>query len=355
MNWLAVLIGAFASVLLSPFTFAETADMVEIQSISHALLPEGQESITFQLSGRVVPKIFIIRDATPRLVIDFPESTYAGKSVLPLPESKLVTAIRTGLHRTPKQKVRVVVDFAKDIAVQHSLGEYVEADGTLTVTLVEDAAKQQQKARKEVKQAVEEGRKPAAELPSAEELAARPLYEKPVPPVLHRKETKEEPPVQDQAKSQEAPAQDGVKSPEPPQLIDITFDDNSKKGEMVLFHLDDFHPPTVSAVEKDTPRVFCDFMAMGLGAKVQKDISVKGKYVRRIHTTEHKKPDKVQVVLELAPDRDYDLQQVFFKNDNLFVLIVNELAPEDTGNRKQETGNRDNEVQETEQQDAPRP
>ncbi|HBG20152.1 MAG TPA: hypothetical protein DDY32_12995 [Desulfobulbaceae bacterium] len=323
MKWLSVFIVAFAAIFT---TFAQAADKVEIQSISHAALPEAKESITFKLSGPAVPKIFTMNGDNPRLVIDFPGSSYKGKSVIPIPEGKLATAIRTGLHQTPAQKVRVVVDLAKDAAIRHTLGEYVEADRTLTVTLAAGLAAQQQKSREEPKDAAADDRKPAAKpLPSPEELAAKPLDEKPIPPVLHRKEAKEEPPVQEKG---------GVQSP---QLIDITFDDSSNKGEMVLFHLNDFYPPTVSAVEKDTPRVFCDFMEMGLGEKVQDNIAAKGKYVQRIRTTKHKKPDKVQVILELSPDRDYDLQQVFFKNDNLFVLIINELAPEKKADNEQKT------------------
>lgn len=324
MKWLTLFIVAFAAIFT---TFAQAADKVEIQSISHAVLPEAKESITFKLSSPSVPKTFTMNGDNPRLVIDFPGSSYRGKNIIPLPEGKLATAIRTGLHQTPEQKVRVVVDLAKDAAVQHTLGEYVEAEKTLTVTLAAGPAGQQQKSPEETKDAAAADRKPAAKpLPSPEELAAKPLDEKPIPPVLHRKEAKEEPPVQEKAGGAQ-----------PPQLIDITFDDSSNKGEMVLFHLNDFYPPTVSAVEKDTPRVFCDFMEMGLGKKVQDNIAAKGKYVQRIRTTKLKKPNKVQVVLELSPDRDYDLQQVFFKNDNLFVLIINELAPEKKADNEQKT------------------
>lgn len=45
-------------------------------------------------------------------------------------------------------------------------------------------------------------------------------------------------------------------------------------------------------------------------------------------TAMHHDPEKVRVVLDLAANRDYDLQQVFFRKDNLFVLIVNELTPD---------------------------
>ncbi len=113
-----------------------------------------------------------------------------------------------------------------------------------------------------------------------------------------------------------------------PQILDISFDDSSKKGEMVLFHLTAFHPPTVSAMEKDSPRVFCDFTGMDLGKGVEENIVAKGKYVEQITTVKQGKSEKIRVVLNLTPKRDYDLQQVFFKNDNLFVLIVNELPKE---------------------------
>lgn len=94
---------------------------------------------------------------------------------------------------------------------------------------------------------------------------------------------------------------------------------------MVLFHLSGFHPPSVSAGEKDNPRVFCDFMGMEMDKGVEETITAKGKFVERIVTAKQNTPEKIRVVLHLVPNRDYDLQQVFFKNDNLFVLIVNEL------------------------------
>ena len=114
------------------------------------------------------------------------------------------------------------------------------------------------------------------------------------------------------------------------QITDISFDDTANRGEMVLFRLNDFYPPVVSALEKENPRVICDFMDMALAPGVLVSIKAGGKYVQSIETTTESTPDKVRVILELAPDRDYDLQQVFFKNDNLFVLIVNELSPETT-------------------------
>jgi hypothetical protein len=123
------------------------------------------------------------------------------------------------------------------------------------------------------------------------------------------------------------PDQEKSAAPVVPMILEISFDNASGKGETVLFRLNDFHPPTVSAIEKDPPRIFCDFMAMNLGPNVQETILAKSKYIERIRTAKHRNPDKVRVILELSPGRDYDLQQIFYRKDNLFVLVVNELTP----------------------------
>jgi hypothetical protein len=250
----------------------------------------------------------------PRLVIDLPGSLYKGKNVISLADGKLATAIRIGLHQTPEQKTRVVIDLAKDIAVQFT-HEYSEGDNSLRVELAPDSAGQPPKDVLPVAQP----QSPKVQ-PIVGAVTAGPPAAQPVPPV-----------VPDKAKKPEPAATAAPAGAATAQLLDISFDDSSNKGEMVLFHLNDFHPPAVSAVEKDNPRVLCDFMAMGLGKGIQETILANGKYVESIHTKKLKNPDKVQVVLELSPDRDYDLQQVFFKNDNLFVLIVNELQPETAG------------------------
>ena len=105
----------------------------------------------------------------------------------------------------------------------------------------------------------------------------------------------------------------------------ITFDGKSPKGEMVLFKLNDFHPPTIHGVEEGTPRVICDFDKAQLAESVKNLIKTDGKFIKIIRVTKHKKPERVRVVIDLTPKLSYDLQQVFFKEDNLFVIIVNTM------------------------------
>lgn len=114
-----------------------------------------------------------------------------------------------------------------------------------------------------------------------------------------------------------------LKTVDNPQLESIKFDPSSPKGEMVLFKLNGFHPPAVHGVEEGIPRVICDFNNTKLVEGTKSLIKTEGKFVKVIRTSKTKKPEKVRVVIDLEPNRSYDLQQVFFKEDNLFVLIVN--------------------------------
>ena len=54
-------------------------------------------------------------------------------------------------------------------------------------------------------------------------------------------------------------------------------------------------------------------------------LETKGNYISRVRVAKHRGPDKVRVVLDLVPNHNYDLQQVFFKEDNLFIILINEF------------------------------
>ncbi|WP_306547377.1 AMIN domain-containing protein [Desulfobulbus sp.] len=125
------------------------------------------------------------------------------------------------------------------------------------------------------------------------------------------------------AKAEKAKSETPAKGEEGPQLEYVKFDPNSPKGEMVLFKLNGFHPPAVHGVEEGIPRVVCDFNNTKLLDSGKNTIKANGKFVKMIRTSKTKKPEKVRVVIDLEPNRSYDLQQVFFKDDNLFVIIVN--------------------------------
>jgi hypothetical protein len=108
-----------------------------------------------------------------------------------------------------------------------------------------------------------------------------------------------------------------------PQLEYVKFDGASSKGETVMFKLNGFHPPAVHGVEEGSiPRVICDFNNAKLLQAIKGPIKANGQFVKTIRVSTIKKPEKIRVMIDLEPNRNYDLQQVFFKDDNLFVLFV---------------------------------
>ncbi|MGD9948325.1 MAG: AMIN domain-containing protein [Desulfobulbus sp.] len=147
---------------------------------------------------------------------------------------------------------------------------------------------------------------------------------KPVEPAAKGAESKEPPPV---VATEPSPEPEIVAAPvsRDPVLESVKFDPSSPKGEMVMFKLNGFFPPSVHGVEEGIPRVICDFNNTKLAGNNKKRIKTEGKFVKAIRISKTKKPEKVRVVIDLEPNRSYDLQQVFFKDDNLFVIIVNTI------------------------------
>lgn len=141
-----------------------------------------------------------------------------------------------------------------------------------------------------------------------------------VPENKEGKEAAEEKP----AEKQQTPVTE-VPATATPLLLDVTYENNSSKGEMIFFHLNGFYPPNVSALEGKVPQVVCEFANMAKDDKIKPMIETRGAYVQKIETKVGK-DQQIRVILSLTPHRDYDLRQVFFKEDNLFVLVVDTLS-----------------------------
>jgi hypothetical protein len=76
-------------------------------------------------------------------------------------------------------------------------------------------------------------------------------------------------------------------------------------------------------VEGEKPRVVCDFFDAGLAPDIGYSIEVSNGIVEKIRTGIHKSPKfKVRVVLDLIPERNYEVDQFFFEKENYYVLVV---------------------------------
>jgi hypothetical protein len=95
--------------------------------------------------------------------------------------------------------------------------------------------------------------------------------------------------------------------------------------EKVFFLVNGFYPPKRIALEGDRPRIACDFYGARLGKGIGRCIKVNGRLIQQIRTAVHQgKNPKVRVVLDLMPGKNYEVEQVFYKKDNLYVITVKE-------------------------------
>ncbi len=303
--------------LLALVTAAFAADKVAVENIQYRSEAD-KETILFTLGAHVPFHMFTLKGDKPRLVIDFKGGIYSGPKTQQLVGKKYAHSIRTGFHRNPELKTRVVVDLVrgKDIFYSHKVTGKGEA---LKITLfTRDAPVEKSAAPVSVRK--QQVKQPKAETDAAALQVSRKNGEM---GVAERAGS-----VAGSEPVKEIPQKENMQPPTP--LIEkIRFDNSSTDGEKVRFYLNGFYPPAVAALEEGQPRVLCDFRDVALGEKVDADLETGGKYIKRVRAAIHKYPAKIRVILDLEQGRDYDLQQVFFKHDNLFVITVKELAKEE--------------------------
>lgn len=111
-----------------------------------------------------------------------------------------------------------------------------------------------------------------------------------------------------------------------PVLNAIEFEPNNQRGEIISFNLNGFYPPVVFGIEEDIPRIVCFFKNTVAGSNLKDTLQTNGQYVSNIQVGKYQNPDNIRVVLELAPSYNYDLQQIFFKDEKVFMLIINKAG-----------------------------
>lgn len=299
--------------------FGQDKSVTVLENIAFEKKDNKGETIRFKLNGNRIPKVFFIKGKKPRVVFDFFDTRFSDlvKHTINT-RGNLIQRIRVGVHHKPKPKTRVVVDLVPELEIDVEK-RFIKEENILEVTFLQvgqgEETKQDTDPPKEKDKKEPQPVTPASvmEKESGGEVKEKVVVKKSVQSAGDKLES----------------SPDKPKDTTNPFLNAVTFENTSNKGEMVLFKLNDFYPPIVFGLEKGKPRVVCDFLDTALNKDVKKVINSNGKFVKRIRLAQHKNPDKIRVVLDLVPDSNYDLQQVFFKEDNLFVIIINPFVAGD--------------------------
>jgi hypothetical protein len=360
-----------------PVSSAEKNDAV-LESISFHSNAEKGEDINFKLNGEHAPKITLIQGENPRVVLDFLDTRCSPMVKRNLDTNgKLTRKIRVGIHNDPTQKTRVVVDLAPNGEYQYTQHFKVK-DNTLLLTIFSNTAdadrkekeKKEEKAKiakvPDAKKTVPAVQKEPAQQPkvadnkkavaskkdegavkapgnvesmtqepestsalthppdtAAADITIPPKSENAMPEIIGEKKTAIEKEKKIVPETEAPPGSKSAGKKPEPLLSAVTFEKTSAKGEMVIFKLNGFFPPKVVGIEKGKPSVVCDFLNTRLGDQVKEVVHCQGRFVESVQVIKQKKQNQIRVILRLVPGRNYDLQQVFFKEDNLFVIIVN--------------------------------
>ncbi len=351
---------SFLSILLL-FLFVKSVCAADglIQKVEYVNSGEELESVAFHLNGAYLPKVFAIKGDSPRVVFDFFETLLDKKSPTAIAANgKVVKKIRLGRHG---DRTRVVIDLNSSTGYRFDQ-KFDDVNNILTILLFSDAVPEKPAAEEVTLEPAEvpESILVVDSIPAREEVfpgssakSSVAAEEEATPAVTGKQEEPEkvevvaasvtEPVAADTGASQEealaeTPAGEqkaATSFSAEPLLSDISFENTSNNGEMVLFKLNGFFPPTVAGEEAGTPQVVCKFPGTRLSGTVVKDQESQGRFVDRIRVVQSADKNQLEVILELVPNKNYDLQQVFFKEDNLFVVIVNSYDEQDSAAAKE--------------------
>ncbi len=120
-----------------------------------------------------------------------------------------------------------------------------------------------------------------------------------------------------------APEAESARKSGPATIEAIGGDVSEDRQESVKILLDRFSPPETFVLEGENPRIVCDFFAAVPHPDIEPEMVLKGDFISKIRIGAYAEPEKkVRVVLDLVPSKNYEVQQIFFEKENLYVLSV---------------------------------
>ena len=108
-------------------------------------------------------------------------------------------------------------------------------------------------------------------------------------------------------------------------ILDIALDLTSPSAEMITIVLTGLFPPETQVIEGKIPKIICDFPDVLMDKTIKRVIPINGRYVLEVRTGIHPPPEpKSRVVIELAPNHDYEVEQLFYEKNNRYSMIIRE-------------------------------
>ena len=330
--------------LLLPALSLAAEQKAIIRAVSFSSEGADAEKVSFELSSAEnLPKIQFYKGDKPRLVLDFLAMDYRGKSQIAVADGLFVERIRAAQHTNPVYKTRVVIDLKHNEGFQYQENFTVNSQ-VFSVHLSASSRTQESgsgKTEKKISASVQdfsvqpEKKAENKKLDSSREISVPdPQLQTSQPDTLALSEAQEkqsaDTSVDGQKKENQPFSSQKTASPAQPEKALITLQDvgvlsSRNNSEMVRMKLSAFQEPEVAALEGDAPEVRCTFPVAQLAESVKEEFAAKGKYVQSVRISKDSATDRVLVQLFLEPSHDYDIQQVFSREESVFALVVSLL------------------------------
>ncbi len=305
------------SLFSTPLHCAENDDAL-LEEIRFEQKSDTEETVIFKMNGPHTPKIFPVKGNTPKIIFDFYDTSTAP-SIKGLINSrgKLITSIRTGLHTEKQRKTRVVLDLAP--AGEYDFSQNFDAqENALRITVIRiqqhDEKEHALQEDQEKGGTLQDAAKTLADSPSPMET------EEAVQSAVTTRNSIESSPAASPADTEKSP--DVSPSSLPVTIQSISFEKHLGKEEKILFTVNNFQPPMVIGIEEGIPRVICDFTNATLADTIPALIQTQGQFIQQVRVEKNGNASSIRVILVLVPDRHYDLEQIFFKEELLYILLV---------------------------------
>jgi hypothetical protein len=110
-------------------------------------------------------------------------------------------------------------------------------------------------------------------------------------------------------------------------ILDIESDIKSTTAEMITIVLTGLFPPEAQVIEGKTPKIICDFPDVLMEKTIKRVIAINGRYILQVRTGIHPPPEpKSRIVIDLVPNRDYEVEQLFYEQNNRYSMIIREKS-----------------------------
>ncbi|MBN2437896.1 MAG: hypothetical protein JXL20_04775 [Deltaproteobacteria bacterium] len=108
----------------------------------------------------------------------------------------------------------------------------------------------------------------------------------------------------------------------PVNVRNLTFQAGGDGKELLLVEFNRFYTPAISKIEGKNPRII---LKIGNASPFKKEwaaIHTGGRFIRRIRSSMDPQTREAVIVLDMAPEKDYFVNQTFYKKENMYSLEI---------------------------------